>query len=162
VLSLFKMLKLIYLHKKLIGQTMAMTIRRLGYPFKLKIPIAAKIVDIKIQLEKMIGLSPDKMDLTYNEEVLRDELTVLDYQITPAMTLIAYHKILIWIKADPVHLCSLLVRDITVGQVKEILCAEFGLDVENKRLQFPRGHNLIDRCYLFAYRVDEESELYLV
>jgi hypothetical protein len=147
-----------------VWQTMTITIRGLGFPHSLEIPGAAKIVDIKLELERlMIDLTPERTDLTYNGQLLKDELTVQDYRITHGVTLLAFKKTLIWIKIDPIHLYSLTVRDhVKVGELKEILHAEFGVDVEDKILQFPQGRNLDDRCYLSAYGIYDESELYLI
>lgn len=143
---------------------MVINVRGLSFPLTMEIPVAAKIVDIKLQIERilMINISSDRMDLTYNGHLLRDELSVKDYQITHEETLFAHKKIQVWIKTDPIYLYSLTIRYVTVGELKEMLHAGFGLDVKGKILQFPQGNNLDDRCNLSAYGVDDGSELYLV
>jgi hypothetical protein len=143
---------------------MKITISHFGVSYPLEIPRAARIVEVKLQIEKIFDIPPEKMDLAYNGVLWlrKDEMTLLDYQIPSGAKLSLYKKFLVWIRIDSDRRYSLMVNDETsVGDLKELLHAKSGLHVRLNKLQYPKDHDLSDGCFLWSYGIRDESELYL-
>ena len=142
---------------------MVITIFHLGVSYPLEIPRAARIVEVKMEIEKIFDMPPVKMDLAYNAVWLRrDELTLLDYQIPSGAKLILYKKFRVWIRIDPYRRYSLMVNDdTTVGDLKEMFHADSGLHIMRSNLQYPKDHDLNEGCFLWSYGISDESEVYI-
>ncbi|KAE7995491.1 hypothetical protein FH972_000275 [Carpinus fangiana] len=83
---------------------MVINIFHLGVSYPLEIPRAARIVEMKMEIEKIFDILPAaaKMDLAYNAVWLSsNELTLLDYQIPSGAKLILYKNFRVWIRIDP-------------------------------------------------------------
>lgn len=134
----------------------------------LEIPRASTILDIKLKLAGILQISLVRLELDFWEETLKDELTVVDYEIPHRGVITCYKKIALYIKVEhPSNGFALMVssKGVTVGNLKEQLSKEFGVSVTGKQLYFEnkygRSTPLWDSNYLAFYEIGEGAELFL-
>ncbi|ONH91728.1 hypothetical protein PRUPE_8G133600 [Prunus persica] len=66
-------------------QNMTINVLWRGGIYSGQIPVPARIFEVKLFISEVLHLpiQPDKLDLTWGMQFLRDELTLQDYQIPP-------------------------------------------------------------------------------
>ncbi|KAI5314719.1 PREDICTED: polyubiquitin-A [Prunus dulcis] len=147
-------------------QNMTINVLWRGGIYSGQIPVPARIFEVKLFISEVLHLpiQPDKLDLTWGMQFLRDDLTLQDYQIPPYGTLIVLQKIRVTIY-DPegggFYYEYIVYDGIYVRELKAKLHADLGVIVENKVLRMGNT-DLNDHSLLWVVGVEDGAALYLV
>ncbi|BFG41921.1 hypothetical protein CerSpe_281950 [Prunus speciosa] len=137
-----------------------------GVIYSGQIPVTARIFEVKLFISEVlhVPIQPDKQDLTWAMQFLRDELTLQDYQIPPYGTLIVLQKIRVTIyesEGGGFYYEYIVYDGISVRELKAKLHADLGVVVENKVLRMGNT-DLNDHALLWVAGVEDGATLYLV
>ncbi|KAI5314729.1 hypothetical protein L3X38_043905 [Prunus dulcis] len=131
----------------------------------LEIPVAARIIEVKLLICEAlhIPVPVDRQELSWEGQVLMDELTLQNYHIPPnaSLTVLTKIKVEIYVEYSRFYFVCEVHDGATVGELKAKVCAEQSIDVEHKVLRM-NGFDLDDGALLWAATVMEGTKLHLI
>ncbi|ONH89488.1 hypothetical protein PRUPE_I004600 [Prunus persica] len=145
---------------------MRIIVLRRGAISTLEIPVAARIIEVKVLICEAlhIPVPADRQELSWEGQFLRDELTLQNYHIPPnaSLTVLTKIKVEIYVEYSRFYYVCEVHDGATVGELKAKVCAEQSIiDVEHKVLRM-NGFDLDDGALLWAATVMEGTKLHLV
>ncbi|BBN70014.1 ubiquitin 9, partial [Prunus dulcis] len=110
-----------------------------------------------------IPVPADRQELSWEGQVLMDELTLQNYHIPPnaSLTVLTKIKVEIYVEYSRFYFVCEVHDGATVGELKAKVCAEQSIDVEHKVLRM-NGFDLDDGALLWAATVMEGTKLHLI